>query len=174
MKLTTCNACRRHVKVSDTGTPCPFCGSSSFAIVGEIETSVIRDRTALLFGAAAVASALAVAGCARNEDTNGGAGSGVVMPYGVPIPEDAGAGAPPILDAGTASGPASASPTGIVMPYGVPLPSPHASSSSAGPTSSLPTSMPVAPAYGAPPPTTQPMAPAYGAPAPRADPKKTP
>jgi hypothetical protein len=119
------------MKLSETA--CPFCGTSAVTAdrTPRPDSSGIRDRSTLLFGAAAVASALAVAGCGNS--TNSGGGNGVVMPYGAPqIFEPVEAGGPPNVmpqaaDAGPQMGPSAPG-------YGLAVP----------PPGSMPTSAPIA------------------------------
>lgn len=132
--LLPCSGCQRHVKAAAVARmeACPFCGAvpaadeAASASTGARNASVARDRSVLLFGAAAVATALTASACGRESNDHGG---GVVMPYGAPIPQTPDASmvqAPPQVDAGTPE-PAKAKDAGTVS------------------------TMPMAPAYGAPP-----------------------
>jgi hypothetical protein len=131
MNLVACSECQRHVKADAIvrGEACPFCGAvasaeAQRAAMSPAHASTSRDRSVLLFGAAAVASAFAVAACGRESD----GGNGLVMPYGAPItvtpdasmfetPKDAGV---TPKDAGTSSMPQ------VVPAYGAPPPLPPA------------------------------------------------
>ncbi len=110
MQFIPCSSCARHVKHSEVA--CPFCCARVIASVAGPEGRVARDRTALLFGAAAIAGTLAVAGCNNNATTDGTGAGATGMPTN----------ATPSATAPTATTAPTHEPTGIVMPYGVPIP----------------------------------------------------
>ncbi len=99
MSFLLCQGCSRHVKSSEDA--CPFCGAStsSAAKTGNPGMVGARQRSRLLFGAAAaaVAGATAITGCSTTSiygaptsdagvHTDGGAGDegGSVVLYGAP------------------------------------------------------------------------------------------
>ncbi len=131
MHLINCDECQRHVKADARarGEPCPFCGAAASADTRSHASSFApearaRDRSVLLFGAAAVASALAVSACGKESDGHGG---GMVMPYGAPIPTTPDASMPePRASATNPEVPkdAGASPMPLAPAYGGPPPPP--------------------------------------------------
>jgi len=132
LDLIPCAECKRHVKAAAIarGDACPFCGAvpsvtDARSAISRSAQSVSRDRSVLLFGAAAVAGALAVGGCGR--EGNDGGGSGVVMPYGAPITQTPDAAVLTQTPDASMSEPPKAKDAGTA------------------------TAMPQAPAYGAPP-----------------------
>ena len=142
MDLVPCSSCACHVKSADSA--CPFCGAAVVPSVSNAAEARVRDRAALLFGAAAIAGTLAVAGCNNNATIDGASGgasgtprntiptsdtTAVVMPYGVPIPHDVDAAAPEprlkpaVPDAGSPDASAVKTPHATAVPaYGLPMP----------------------------------------------------
>lgn len=136
MNLVPCTVCSRHVRQEEKH--CPFCGATlALASAPRRESRFIRDRRALLFGAAAVAGSLAVAGCNNSSNAVDGRGAArtenmpAVPPYGVSVPEDMDASPASVpvaslsaaADAGkdaSASLPPPAPNYPAVPPYGVP------------------------------------------------------
>lgn len=147
--LTLCQACKRHVKLSETA--CPFCGvalSAPRATSGASRPRGLPGGRAALF----LAGTALVPGCVDEPEPEteiDAGGNMVIPPYGIAIPPDAGkdAGEQFVAPAyGVAIVDSGFMP---VPPYGIAIPPQDAGAKDAGPSCPQLGNLPV-PVYGAP------------------------